>query len=256
MNDLYDNDLIEGLNGIQNDTFDIHGIEIEYNSEGKAIKEIFPNGDEFRYDSRGNMIYHKMSNDLVFEAAYNDKNVMIWFKNQFSCEFKYDEDSGKCIWKKENGNESELINGKWELIVGYERYPMSSVIKVFKTKYGHVFKYNEQGKLIYRKEPNGEEFKYHPDNDEKPIWHKDINGYQDFFDEKTFLKTKQIFSDGSSYEFDDKGNIIKETFSNGQFIEYKHNEDGYVIWKREYGKDEFVFDNDVNRWIEVDESGN
>lgn len=208
----------------------------KYNEEGKLIYSKDMYGVEKKYNDLGKLIYRKIGNTDYF---YNDKETLVHIKNNDDgSEKKYDENKVLVYSKDMYGNETEYKDGKKFFLktangyeyeydsddrVIYEKSPDGEVKK--KTEEyddagnrtvtypfsGEVFKYNDKGNLIYRKDGSGNEQWYNEDTG-KMIRLKYSNGHEEKFNvEGEVIYRKTIDGTEEFFQYDEYGiEITKE----------------------------------------------
>ena len=135
----------------------INGCVLFYNN-GNLVHSIFPNGNQFLYDEKGNPIYKKLLDGTIL-----------------SCD--------------KNGQFDVILNDNkpWQNIIKINRieygYDFLNEIAYIKNMVGDVVGYNSYGDLVYYKSSTGRECWY--DTDGNLIHKKDLDGTETWYDNKT-----------------------------------------------------------------------
>ena len=203
---------VEDLGDISIDDYDGYGNKTVTNKL-RIIKEIDKDEYPFKCDKNGNVIYYKN-----------------YDSSEYYYEYRYDK----------NGN----VTYHKDCQDGDEEY----------------YKYNENGDMIYQRYCDGHEifYKYEYDERGNKIYTEDSYGYKEYRrydDNNKVIYYKDYRANSHHYEYeverDQKGNITyyKDKKGNERFCEYRYDQKGNMIYRKDPYKEEYWKYDDNNNMI-------
>lgn len=236
----------------------------EYDSNGHIVHEKDSEGFEkwYEYDEKGNEIHLKESDGFEVWHEYDENgNKIHTYDNWFGDEFWYEYDkNGKQIYEKHsNGFEKNFIYDEF----GHD---VTFIDKI---------EYNQKGRVIYRKLIWGDEFWYEYDENNKIIYRK----FQNQYNEKEYwyeylVNGNKIAKKEKRYErqykrgkkvnewieflseYDSNGNKKHSKSSDGNEEWYEYDEKGSLIYHKYISLTEETENTEIFYEIEYDSNGN
>lgn len=195
----------------------------EYDCRGNKISEIDANNNKtiFQYDVNGNVIGKKLPNGQRCVYGYDDYNRL---------NYEIDYNGNRIDYSYYDNGKIALIKSQSGEFKRYEYYQDGSVKKII-TENGEEFYVWENGKLISRTDENGEKIEYSYDvngNITEIISPEGKMCYK--YDLLSRLINVVDFSGNAcNYEYDNVGNLKKESLANGVETEFVYNDISELI---------------------------
>lgn len=197
-------------------------VKYEYDELDRLIKIVDVDGNQtsYRYDSSGNRVNEQLPNNMEVRSEYNRNNQIInkeYYKNnQIILKLSYEYNPNGQV-KKEIKEESGEDESEDDLTTVKE-YEYDELNQLVKSTY-NITKGTESEKIIY-------EYNYNIWNDRQEV-KITKNGITETISEETNSSGQITSRSGddfaTKYEYDEVGNITKETNEDGTTLTYEYN---------------------------------